>query len=358
MRRLTAPILVSCAAACVLAHLVWPAAGLLAVLVAPLAALLAWVAWRVDGARAAAAARAAADDGRRCAALFEACGGPACAFPLTAGGRPGRLTQVNETACMALGHPRTALLEMSGDELFAPEVRRGVLRRLLALDSAESLTFESTFVAADGQRLPVEVSLRRVDTAAGRLCLAVARDLATPLELAAPTGRPAGADGLTGLAGRLQFFAAVPEVRRRARRLGARVLVMHVELGGLAEVNDRLGHAAGDALVQTAAATLRATFRDDDVVARLGGDEFVALAVLGRGARRLPWSDVIARFDAAVAERQAELDGELAFTLRRASRVAGWEELDDIDGLLARTRGGLRPRAVIGRRHAAVALES
>ncbi len=358
MRRLTAPILVSCAAACVLARLVWPSAGLLAELVAPLAALFAWVAWRADGARVAAAARAAADDGRRCEALFEACGGMACAFPLTADGRPGRLQRVNETACMSLGQPRTALLEMGADELFAPEVRSAVLRRLPALDSAESLTFESTYVAADGHRLPVEVSLRRVDTAAGRLCLAVARDLTTPLEIAAPPGGPAGTDGLTGLASRLEFFAAVPEVRKRARRLGARVLVMHVEIGGLADANDRLGHAAGDALVQAAAATLRASFRDDDLLARLGGDEFVALAVLGRGARRLPWSDMVARFDAAVAERQAELAGELVFTVRRASRVAGWEELDDVDGLLARTRAGLRPHSVAGRRRAAVALES
>ena len=357
MRRLTAPILVSCAAACVLARLAWPAAGLLAELLAPLAAVLAWVALRADAARAASAARAATDEQRRCAALFEACGGLACAFPLTDDGRPGRLTQVNETACMALGQPRSALLAMDAEELFAPEVRRAVLRRLPALGSAESLSFESTFVAADGHRLPVDLSLRRVDTGGGRLCLAVARDLATPLELAAPPGRPAGADGLTGLAGRLEFFAAVPEVRQRARRLGACVLVMHVELGGLAEVNDRLGHAAGDALVQIAAATLRATFRDDDLVARLGGDEFVALAVLGRGVRRLAWTDVIARFDAAAAERQAELAGELTLTLRRSSRVAGWEELDDVDALLARTRSGLRPSTVAGRRRAAVALE-
>jgi len=357
MRRLTAPILVSCAAACVLARLAWPAAGLLAELVAPLAALLAWLAWRADGARAAAIARAAADDRRRCEVLFEACAGMACVFVLTADG-PGRLTGANETACMALGYPRAALLGMSGDELFAPEVRGAVLRRLLALDTAESLTFESAFVAADGHRLPVAVSLRRIDTADGRLCLAVARDLATALELAAPPGRPAGADALTGLATRLEFFAAVPEVRQRARRLGARVLVMHVELAGLAEVNDRLGHAAGDALVQAAAATLRATFRDDDLLARLGGDEFVALAVLGRGARRSPWSEVVARFDAAVTERRAELAGGLAFNVRRASRVAGWEELDDVDGLLARTRAGLRPHPVHGRRRVtAVALE-
>ena len=46
-----------------------------------------------------------------------------------------------------------------------------------------------------------------------------------------------------------------------------------------------------------------------------------------------------------------------AVRLIGALQPAGWEELDDIDGLLARTRGGLRPRAVIGRRHAAVALE-
>ena len=74
-----------------------------------------------------------------------------------AGGQRGRLHVAR--------YPRAALLAMACDELFAPEARRGVLRRMRALRDAESLAFESTFVASDGHRLPVEVSLRRVDAA-------------------------------------------------------------------------------------------------------------------------------------------------------------------------------------------------
>jgi diguanylate cyclase (GGDEF)-like protein len=131
----------------------------------------------------------------------------------------------------------------------------------------------------------------------------------------------------------------VGEARQRARRLSADVLVLHAELAGLKDVNDRLGHAAGDALVLAVADVLRPTFRDSDVVARLESDEFVALAVLGRSDReRVDWRTIVARFDEALAAKHAELAGEFVFSLRYGNRVVRWEELDDIDGLLSRTR--------------------
>ena len=117
------------------------------------------------------------------------------------------------------------------------------------------------------------------------------------------------------------------------------MLALHAELAGLKSVNDRLGHAAADALVLAAVDVLRLTFRDTDVVARLGGGEFVALAVLGSSDReRIDWRVMVTRFDEAVLAKQAELAGEFVFDLRYATEVAGWEELDDIDLLLSRTR--------------------
>ncbi len=366
MRRWIAPTLVSCAAAAAAVRLLLPtalpgSAGRLVVLVLLAAAYFAaWVAWLGAGARQASADRDGADYERRYRALFEACGDAICAYELSDDGGPGLVVEVNETACMALGYPRAALLAMDWGDLYAPEVRHAVQERMRSLRQAASLVFESTYLTSDGHRLPVQVSLRRVDEAGRRLCLAVARDISVHRELAEVSHGRAHTDELTGLLSRRGFFASVGETRQRARRLGAQVLVLHAELAGLADVNDRRGHAAGDALVVAVADVLRLTFREADVVARLGNDEFVALAVLGRSDReRVDWRAIVTRFDEAVADKRAELAGEFVFSLPYGSRVADWGELDQIDALLARTRGrtALSGAWTAGRRAERIKLE-
>ncbi len=354
MRRWIAPILVSCAAAVAAARVLTPTlvpgrAGALVVsslLVCALAAV--WVASRRGGARiGAGAARGNGDAEPRYRALFEACGDVVCVYELPDDGGPGLLVEANETACMALGYARPLLLAMTSDELYAPEVRRTVQERMRALRDAGSLAFASTYVTSDGHRLPVELSLRRADVDGRPLCLAVARDVSARLETTELSRGRSHADELTGLLSPRGFFAAVGEARQRARRLGAPLLLLHAELEGLKEVNDRLGHGAGDALVLAAADILRQTIRDSDVLARLASDEFVALAVLGHSNReRVDWHLIMARFDEAVAAKQAELAGSFAFSLRYASLVVEWEELDHIDELLAATRGSAAPRGV------------
>ena len=80
-------------------------------------------------------------------------------------------------------------------------------------------------------------------------------------------------DGLTGLPNREWFRARAEEALERGRRgeLGAIVLV---DLDHFKEVNDTLGHQAGDELLQVVGQRLTASLRTDDTVARLGGDEF------------------------------------------------------------------------------------
>lgn len=85
-----------------------------------------------------------------------------------------------------------------------------------------------------------------------------------------------------------------------------------IDLDGLKETNDTLGHAAGDALIQKAAAAIRAGVRSDDPVARIGGDEFAVLlrdcttgaaAERGDGIRRsLAAAGVLASVGVAAAE--------------------------------------------------------
>lgn len=90
-------------------------------------------------------------------------------------------------------------------------------------------------------------------------------------------------DRLTGLLNRAATESALAQLLEEAGHDGFRVHVMFVDLDGFKAVNDRLGHAAGDRVLQEAANRLRSVLRDDDLLGRFGGDEFVVV-VSGRHA--------------------------------------------------------------------------
>ncbi|MDT5132457.1 MAG: hypothetical protein QOE41_1768 [Mycobacterium sp.] len=83
-------------------------------------------------------------------------------------------------------------------------------------------------------------------------------------------------DSLTGLPNRAHVVGLLSQALKAGNR-DAVAAVMFVDLDNLKNVNDSLGHDAGDDLIRIAAQRLRAGVRAGDVVARLGGDEFVAL---------------------------------------------------------------------------------
>ncbi len=84
-------------------------------------------------------------------------------------------------------------------------------------------------------------------------------------------------DPLTGLRNRRGLDEALERAEARARRYGTPAAVALLDVDGLKAVNDRHGHAAGDALLQEVAAALVEGARTADVVARVGGDEFAVL---------------------------------------------------------------------------------
>ncbi len=85
-------------------------------------------------------------------------------------------------------------------------------------------------------------------------------------------------DVLTGLPNRALFMDRINlTLSRRLRNPDYRCGVLYLDLDRFKEVNDGLGHAAGDVLLAAVAARLRATLRPEDSAARLGGDEFAVL---------------------------------------------------------------------------------
>lgn len=84
-------------------------------------------------------------------------------------------------------------------------------------------------------------------------------------------------DALTDLPNRSLFWDRLGQALRRAKRRESGAAVLWIDLDGFKAVNDRCGHAAGDALLQQVAQRLKNRMRDSDTVARMGGDEFAVI---------------------------------------------------------------------------------
>jgi diguanylate cyclase (GGDEF)-like protein len=84
-------------------------------------------------------------------------------------------------------------------------------------------------------------------------------------------------DPLTGLANRRGFMERLDEAVARRDRSSESAAVAYFDLDGFKQINDRLGHAAGDAVLVEVARRLSVVVRGSDLVARIGGDEFAAL---------------------------------------------------------------------------------
>lgn len=121
--------------------------------------------------------------------------------------------------------------------------------------------------------------------------------------------RQANYDALTGLPNRALFLDRLNQAVRQSRREDKRFALMFLDLDGFKKVNDTLGHAAGDVLLQQTAGRLTECMRASDTVARLAGDEFTC--ILGGIRSREDVSMVAAK----ILERLAapyDLDGQEA----------------------------------------------
>jgi diguanylate cyclase (GGDEF)-like protein len=84
-------------------------------------------------------------------------------------------------------------------------------------------------------------------------------------------------DLLTGLANRALFAEKLGDASKRLQRHGTTFTVLMLDLDKFKNVNDTLGHPAGDQLLVEVGQRLRSSLRDTDVLARLGGDEFAII---------------------------------------------------------------------------------
>ena len=141
------------------------------------------------------------------------------------------------------------------------------------------MDIEKRYIRKDGEAIWVRVVIRLVRDAAGQPAyhLSMIQDITAQRQALEQVERMANHDALTGLPNRRLLYDRLGQAIARAKRYDGAVVVLSVDLDGFKLINDRYGHAAGDAVLIETSNRLRDALRDTDTVARMGGDEFVLL---------------------------------------------------------------------------------
>ena len=177
----------------------------------------------------------------------------------------------------AIGRPLGAVFVAKFDA--TGETAPDVMGHCLAAGAIAEIDDDVVLVARDGNGRGVSGTASPVRTEDGRPMGAVLvfKDATDHQEEQRRLAHSASHDGLTGLPNRVAFARALSDACRQAEAGQHPHVLCFIDLDRFKPVNDTAGHAAGDALLQRVARTIRAGCRPQDFAGRLGGDEFVVL---------------------------------------------------------------------------------
>jgi diguanylate cyclase (GGDEF)-like protein/PAS domain S-box-containing protein len=218
-----------------------------------------------------------------------------------------RFVHISDNMCRLMGYPEEELRGRPVLDFMTPEYRAELLRLAAARSTADNplahtgpIRHDGEFFRKDGTRLWVEtVSVPVFDEGGTHIgYFGITRDM-TERKLAEQSLQAANRqleaqlerinqlheqlreqairDDLTGVYNRRHFVEVADNELERARRHGAPLSLVMLDLDHFKNVNDQHGHAAGDAALKTVGTMLGATTRADDLACRLGGEEFAVL---------------------------------------------------------------------------------
>jgi diguanylate cyclase (GGDEF)-like protein/PAS domain S-box-containing protein len=195
----------------------------------------------------------------------------------------GNVTYLNLAAEAMTGWSREVAAGRPLDEVFhiitrqTREVARNPMSLAVQLDKTVGLTPNCVLVRRDGRETEIEDSAAPIHDRDGRVTGAVIvfRDVGTALETSRQMSHLAQHDVVTGLPNRLLLNDRLAEAIALGHRRSKPLAVGFLDVDGFKDINDVLGHAAGDRLLRSIAARVSGALRESDTVSRYGGDEFV-----------------------------------------------------------------------------------
>lgn len=138
-------------------------------------------------------------------------------------------------------------------------------------------------------------------------------------------------DELTGLYNRRGFLALTEQQLKVARRTNSNCLLAYIDLDGLKQINDTLGHEAGSQAIADTAQILRQTFRESDIIGRLGGDEFTVLLT---DTDKNQGSAVVCRLQIALDQNNERADRPFKLYLSVGIASFDWQQPVSLDELM------------------------
>ena len=187
---------------------------------------------------------------------------------------------VNDAAIIHYGYVRELFLKMTLLDIVPQEDREHVenaIRNNPGADGGPEPLWQH--VKADGTEIDVLTFWRHTMFCDQPAQLVAIMDVTEKRQAEARIAHMAHHDALTGLPNRVLFHERLDEALSRVRRYQDKLAVLYLDLDQFKNVNDGLGHPAGDKLLVAVAERLRTCLRDCDMVARFGGDEFAVLQI-------------------------------------------------------------------------------
>ncbi len=221
-----------------------------------------------------------------------------------------KITSWNAAATTMYGY---AAHEVSGRsvEIIVPPDRRAEFRtvyeRLRRGENVEA--FDTERITKDGRRVQVALRLSPIKNPKGTVIgfSGIGRDITERTRVEEHTRYLALHDALTGLPNRTLFHDRLQRALAEAGRYDRQAGLLLLDLDQFKDINDMLGHTAGDELLVEVARRLDACVRASDTVARLGGDEF---ALILTEMRRPEDAAAVARKAMEVLAKPFRLDGQ------------------------------------------------
>ncbi len=193
----------------------------------------------------------------------------------------GNFVLFNDALCRIFGYDREMLATMKTLDMLSKESADQIFQAYADVykNGKPILSYRYDIIRKNGEKRHVETSVALIrDTDGKRIGFrGVFRDVEERKQFERQLIYQAYHDALTGLNNRKAFYEKLNDVIKYARRYESEIALVYIDIDRFKQVNDTLGHDAGDDLLKEIAARLTSCLRETDFIARIGGDEFAAI---------------------------------------------------------------------------------